>query len=144
MKASALFKQYVWLVGTISRAGRITLREINDRWLRTEMSEGIPFSRTTFRRRWYLLGRLEYGGFLTLSFDRIQEMAMTDRTFVLDKDFDAQAYFSNYYGICRGETSRNSGSFCALSATSVMPCATCRCTTRRKSLRSGMTTSISK
>ena len=50
MKASALFKQYVWLVGTISRAGRITLREINERWLRTEMSEGIPFSRTTFRR----------------------------------------------------------------------------------------------
>ena len=212
MKASALFKQYVWLVGTISRAGRITLREINERWLRTEMSEGIPFSRTTFRRhraeveemfgiiiecdnenryyiddtemlredsvqrwmlgsltvsnivsearglhdrillesipsesehlqtvvdamrenrclsvcykrygkaeasqwtvepyciklfrrRWYLLGRLEDGGFLTLSFDRIQEMAMTDRTFVLDKNFDAQTYFSNYYGIMQG------------------------------------------
>ena len=43
IKASALFKEYVWLVGTISRAGRITLREINERWLRTEMSEGIPF-----------------------------------------------------------------------------------------------------
>ena len=50
MNASALFKQYVWLVGTISRAGRITLREINERWLRTEMSEGVPFSRSTFRR----------------------------------------------------------------------------------------------
>ncbi len=143
MKASALFKQYVWLVGTISRAGRITLREINERWLRTEMSEGVEFSRTTFRRhraeveemresrclsiryrrygktessqwtvepyciklfrrRWYLLGRLEGGAFLTLSFDRIQEMAMTDRTFVLDKDFDAQSYFSAYYGIMQG------------------------------------------
>ena len=212
MKASALFKEYVWLVGTISRAGRITLREINERWLRTEMSEGIEFSRTTFRRhraeveemfgiiidcdsenrysiddmemfreesvqkwmlgtltvsnivsearglhdrillesipsesehlqtvveamrenrclsiryrrygktessqwmvepyciklfrrRWYLLGRLEDGAFLTLSFDRIQEMEMTDRTFVLDKDFDAQTYFSNYYGIMQG------------------------------------------
>jgi hypothetical protein len=212
MKASALFKEYVWLVGTISRAGRITLREINERWLRTEMSEGIEFSRTTFRRhraeveemfgiiidcdnenryyiddtellreesvqkwmlstltvsnivsearglhdrillesipsesehlqtvveamrenrclsicyqrygktetsrwmvepyciklfrrRWYLLGRLEDGAFLTLSFDRIQEMQMTDRTFVLDEDFDAQTYFSNYYGIMQG------------------------------------------
>lgn len=50
MKASALFKEYVWLVGTISRAGRITLREINERWLRTEMSGGVEFSRTTFRR----------------------------------------------------------------------------------------------
>ena len=212
MKASALFKEYVWLVGTISRAGRITLREINERWLRTEMSEGVEFSRTTFRRhraeveemfgiiidcdsenryyiddtemlreesvqkwmlstltvsnivsearglhnrillesipsesehlqtvveamrenrclsicyqrygktetsrwmvepyciklfrrRWYLLGRLEDGAFLTLSFDRIQEMQMTDRTFVLDEDFDAQTYFSNYYGIMQG------------------------------------------
>ena len=27
---------------------------------------------------------------------------MTDRTFVQDKDFDAQAYFSNYYGIMQG------------------------------------------
>ncbi len=212
MKASALFKEYVWLVGTISRAGRITLREINERWLRTDMSEGVPFSRTTFRRhrteveemfdiiiecdnenryyiddtemfredsvqrwmlgsltvsnivsearglhdrillesipsesehlrtvvdamrenhclsicykrygktetsqwtvepyciklfrrRWYLLGRLEDGDFLTLSFDRILEMEMTDRTFVLAKDFDAQTYFSNYYGIMQG------------------------------------------
>ncbi len=212
MKASALFKEYVWLVGTISRAGRITLREINERWLRTEMSGGVEFSRTTFRRhraeveemfgiiidcdgenryyiddtemfreesvqkwmlstltvsnivsearglhdrillesipsesehlqavveamrenrclsiryqrygktessrwtvepyciklfrrRWYLLGRLEDGAFLTLSFDRIQEMAMTDRTFVLDKDFDAKSYFSPYYGIMQG------------------------------------------
>jgi len=50
MKASVLFKQYVWLVDTISRARRITLRELNERWLRTEMSEGQPFSRTTFRR----------------------------------------------------------------------------------------------
>lgn len=30
MKASALFKEYVWLVNTISRSGRITLREINE------------------------------------------------------------------------------------------------------------------
>ena len=212
MKASALFKEYVWLVGTIRRAGRITLREINERWLRTAMSDGVEFSRTTFRRhrteveemfgiiiecdnenryyiddaelfreesvqqwmlntltvsnivsearglhdrillesipsesehlqtvveamrencclsicyqrygktetsrwmvepyciklfrrRWYLLGRLEDGAFLTLSFDRIQEMQMTDRTFVLDEDFDAQTYFSNYYGIMQG------------------------------------------
>jgi len=30
MKASALFKRYVWLVNTISRAERITLRKINE------------------------------------------------------------------------------------------------------------------
>ena len=218
MKASALFKKYVWLVNTISSAGRITLREINEKWLRTEMSEGIEFSRTTFRRyraeaeemfgiiidcdkenryfiediglfredsvqqwmlstlavsnivsearelhdrillesipsesdylsqmveamrenkcvsisyqrygkkdiknwllepyciklfrrRWYLLGRMKDGGFITLSFDRITEMEVTDKTFVLDPDFDAQTYFSAYYGVMQGgdETKR--------------------------------------
>lgn len=209
MKASILFKQYVWLVDTIRRAGRITLREINECWLRTEMSEGIPYSRTTFRRhreeveemfgividcdnenryfiddpslmsndsvprwmlstlavsnivsearglhdrillesipsesehlqivieamrnshrisityrrygdekpsvwrvepyciklfrrRWYLLGRFENGGFITLSFDRMLEISVTDETFKMDRNFDAQTYFSDYFGV---------------------------------------------
>ena len=50
MKASILFKQYVWLVDTIQRCKRITLAEPNERWLRTELSEGRPLSRTTFNR----------------------------------------------------------------------------------------------
>lgn len=50
MKASALFKQYVWLVDTIRRCKRITLAELNERWLHTELSEGRPLSRTTFNR----------------------------------------------------------------------------------------------
>ena len=209
MKASILFKQYVWLVDTIRRAGRITLREITERWLRTEMSEGIPYSRTTFRRhreeveemfgiiidcdnenryfiddpslmsndsvprwmlstlavsnivsearglhdrillesipsesehlqivieamrnshrisityrrygdekpsvwrvepyciklfrrRWYLLGRFENGGFITLSFDRMLEISVTDETFKMNRNFDAQTYFSDYFGV---------------------------------------------
>ena len=209
MKASALFKEYVWIVDTISRAGRITLRELGDRWLLTDMSDGIPFSRTTFRRhrqeveemfgiiidcdaenryyiddpslmsgdsvprwmlgtlavsnivsearglhdrilletipsesehlrqvveamqtgrritvtyrrygssepqqwtvapyciklfrrRWYLLGRFESGGFIVLSFDRMTTIAITAETFTMDGTFDAQAYFSEYYGV---------------------------------------------
>lgn len=212
MKASQLFKEYVWLVNTISHAGRITLREINERWLRTEMSDGVEFSRTTFRRhraeveemfgiiidcdgenryfiddtavwredsvqqwmlsalavsnivseargmhdrillesipsesdklrlvvdamraghrlamdyqrygttvksqwtvepyciklfrrRWYLLGRLSNGDFITLSFDRISDMKMTGDTFEMDKEFDAQSYFAAYYGVMQG------------------------------------------
>ncbi|MBQ9474487.1 MAG: WYL domain-containing protein [Bacteroidales bacterium] len=209
MKASALLKKYVWLVDTIRRTGRITLREINDRWLLTDMSNDIPFSRTTFRRhrqeveemfgilincdaenryyiddpslmsndsvprwmlstlavsnivsearglhdrillesipseseqlrmvveamqgnlrvavtyrrygsstpqqwtldpyciklfrrRWYLLGRSAKGGFIVLSFDRIMHLDVTDDTFSIDPAFDAQAYFSEYYGV---------------------------------------------
>ena len=50
MKASALFKQYVWLVDTIRRCKRITLADLNQRWMHTELSEGRPLSRTTFNR----------------------------------------------------------------------------------------------
>ena len=50
MKTPALFKEYIWLVNTIHSAKRISFAEINERWLRTEMSEGIPLSRTTFNR----------------------------------------------------------------------------------------------
>ena len=44
------FKEYIWLVNTIFRARRIALAEINERWLETEMSEGIPMARATFNR----------------------------------------------------------------------------------------------
>ncbi|MBR5735997.1 MAG: WYL domain-containing protein [Bacteroidales bacterium] len=50
MKSYALFQEYIWLVNTIRRYGRLTLEEINDRWLDTEMSEGQPIARSTFNR----------------------------------------------------------------------------------------------
>lgn len=50
MKTPTLFKEYIWLVNTIRRAGRISLAELNARWLETEMSGGLPLARTTFNR----------------------------------------------------------------------------------------------
>lgn len=50
MKIPILFKQYIWLIETIYEAGKITFAEINEKWLRTEESEGIELSRTTFNR----------------------------------------------------------------------------------------------
>ena len=50
MRESDKFKEYIWLVNTIYHAGEITLVEINEKWLQTEMSEGVPLSRTTFHR----------------------------------------------------------------------------------------------
>ena len=35
-----LFDKYIWLVDTIYRAGKITFEEINERWLRSRLSEG--------------------------------------------------------------------------------------------------------
>lgn len=50
MKASEIFKQYIWLTDTIYRSGGITLQELNERWIKTEMSGGLPMTRTTFNR----------------------------------------------------------------------------------------------
>ena len=50
MKTYALFQEYIWLVDTIHKASRLTLEEINQRWLRTEMSEGVSLARSTFNR----------------------------------------------------------------------------------------------
>lgn len=51
MKSPALFKEYLWLVNTIYKAKKITLQELNEKWLRTEMSGGVEFVRSTFNRR---------------------------------------------------------------------------------------------
>lgn len=50
MKTYTLFQEYTWLVNTLHRHGRLTLDEINQKWLRTEMSEGVPLARSTFNR----------------------------------------------------------------------------------------------
>ena len=209
MSASGLFKKYVWLVDTIRRERRISLADLNERWQRTELSEGTPLSRTSFnrhrtaveeifgiiigcdadnryyiidsgqiqtdtvqqwmlstltvsniigdarnlhdrillenipiegellrqvveamqrsvkvkleyrrygvstnaewiaepyciklfRRRWYMLGRLKNGTFIVFSFDRITSLHLTDESFSVAPDFDAEAYFSNYFGV---------------------------------------------
>jgi len=50
MKVAEIFKQYFWLTENIRYAGSITLQELNERWVRTEMSGGLPLPRTTFNR----------------------------------------------------------------------------------------------
>ena len=41
MKLYRIFKQYIWLLNTIYKAKRITLREINEKWQKTEMSYSL-------------------------------------------------------------------------------------------------------
>lgn len=213
MKISDLFREYVWLVNTIYQAGRITLEEINTKWIQTDMSGGVKIPRTTFHRhriaiedifglyiecehkggnhyyignaevleedsvqnwllstlsvnhvisesisiqdrillesipsstgcleqiiqamkqkrlitiqylkygadeakayrfapyciklyhrRWYVLGRLENLDYRIFSFDRIKELTITDDAFTLDKEFKADKYFRDCYGIVK-------------------------------------------
>ena len=218
MKTPALFKEYIWLVNTIYSAKRISFAEINEKWLRAEMSEGIPLSRTTFnrhkdaiedifgiyidcdrkdgyryfigneevlhedsvqnwmlstltvnnlisesmglqrrivlenipsngemlervlramnegkkilvryrryqateaktftlspyciklfRQRWYLLGRFDDGGFAMFSFDRMEDIIVSEETFKMDPDFDASEFFGECYGVVIGDGSK--------------------------------------
>lgn len=50
MKSYALFQQYIWLVNTIYKAGKISLEDINKRYVDTEMSGGVALARSTFNR----------------------------------------------------------------------------------------------
>jgi len=215
MKIPVLFKEYIWLVNTIYRAGKISFAEINKKWLRTEMSGGVEIARTTFNRhknaiedifgiiiecdkkdgckyyianksvlredtiqnwmlssitvhaavqegvslqkrilleeipsgytylqpileamksnhcisftyqkyndaetktypdaepyclklykqRWYLLTKVKQQ-FRTFSLDRIRSLEIAEEPFLLDKDFDAEAHFHNYFGVFRDE-----------------------------------------
>ena len=46
--ARNLVYRYVWLVDTIARYGRVTLKELNKAWLISEISDGKPLPRRTF------------------------------------------------------------------------------------------------
>lgn len=51
MRVPALFKEYIWLVNTIRKADDgISFAEINEKWLETELSEGVELARSTFNR----------------------------------------------------------------------------------------------
>ncbi len=49
-KPFLIFSQYVWLVNTLRRYDRMTLEELNDKWIRDEVADGNPLSRSTFNR----------------------------------------------------------------------------------------------
>ena len=46
--AKDLFNRYIWLVDTIYQAHGITFEEINEKWLRNSMSEGLDIPLKTF------------------------------------------------------------------------------------------------
>ncbi len=50
MKTSFKFKEYIWLVETIHKARKITFAEIQEKWLRSDLSEGVEQARSTFNR----------------------------------------------------------------------------------------------
>ncbi|MBR1889478.1 MAG: WYL domain-containing protein [Alloprevotella sp.] len=50
MKPSLIFRQYVWIVNTLRRYGRMTLEELSQKWIDDDMANGNPLARSTFNR----------------------------------------------------------------------------------------------
>ena len=50
MKSFKILKNYIWLANTIYYSRGISLEEINERWTKNDMSDGLPLSRATFNR----------------------------------------------------------------------------------------------
>jgi hypothetical protein len=48
MKSPTIFKEYIWLVNTNYKAKKMTFKEINQQWMKTEINEGLPLPRSLF------------------------------------------------------------------------------------------------
>ncbi len=63
-----------------------------------------PYCLKMFMRCWYLLARNTYNDQLRIyGLDRIEGLEMTDETFQLPENFDANDYFSTFFGVVHDE-----------------------------------------
>ncbi len=71
-----------------------------------ELFEGAePYCVKLFERRWYVLchtNKLKNNGMRTLSLDQISDLKLLKSTFKLPKNFNAEDYFEDVYGITTG------------------------------------------
>ncbi len=60
-----------------------------------------PFCVKLYRRRWYMLGRLDNGEFRSFALDRMKFLELCDEHFEMPEDFDAENYFKDIIGIMK-------------------------------------------
>ena len=59
-----------------------------------------PYAMKVYHQRWYVVGYLkEQEGIRNIALDRILEMELTDDSFILPNDFDAEEYYAHTVGI---------------------------------------------
>lgn len=64
-----------------------------------------PYCLKLFHQRWYVLGKIGSAHKPRLfSLDRIRELSPTKKKFHLSKNFDAEAFFSDYFGVVVDDT----------------------------------------
>ncbi|WP_338101633.1 WYL domain-containing protein [Psychroserpens algicola] len=59
-----------------------------------------PYLLKEFRNRWFVIGKRKSNeGIMNLALDRIIAVKKSDKTFVVDNDFDSEAYYKNAIGV---------------------------------------------
>ncbi len=66
-------------------------------------SDAEPYCLKLYKQRWYMLVKVKQQ-FRIFSLDRIKHLEVLAQTFQLEKDFDAEEYFHNNYGVFRDDT----------------------------------------
>ena len=54
-RGQSLITKYVWVIETIYKAGKISFKELNKRWLRDEISRGVDIPKRTFDNWRYVI-----------------------------------------------------------------------------------------
>lgn len=80
----------------------VTYRRYDAPGTRTHTVE--PYCLKLMNKRWYgLVRNPEKGHFFVVSFDRVLDLTVIEQEFTMDKDFWAESYFADSYGILRRE-----------------------------------------
>ena len=63
-----------------------------------------PYVLKLFHQRWYMLARTEDDQMRIYAFDRMTDVALTDKTFDMPSNFQPQEYFDEYFGVLTDKT----------------------------------------
>ena len=50
MTNGQVFKHHVWIVNTLRQGGRMTMADLNERWVNDKMTDGNPLPRSSFNK----------------------------------------------------------------------------------------------
>lgn len=78
-----------------------TYQKYNEAEVKT-YSEAEPYCLKLYKQRWYMLTKVKQQ-FRTFSLDRIKSLKLSELSFLLEKDFDAEEFFHDYFGVFRDE-----------------------------------------
>lgn len=87
------------IITAMNRCVRIELEYQEYGSSEAELIVAEPYALKTYHHRWYLLGRLTDGDMRIISLDCVNKVTQTKERFLIDEDFDAKEYFSEYYAV---------------------------------------------